>query len=335
MESVLAILITGGAGYIGSHTALYLKEQGMDVVIVDDLSSGHREAVLNTPFYEGRIHDEDLLGKIFEQHKIDAVIHFAASSLVSESVSSPLKYYENNVIGTYHLLKKMAQYDVQNIVFSSSAAIYGNVQRLPIVEEDTPHPSNPYGETKLVVERMLQWAESAYGIKSVCLRYFNAAGADPLGRIGEDHSPETHLIPVVLQAALGIREFVSVFGDDYPTKDGTCIRDYIHVMDLAAAHYLSIKYLFQSKKSEIFNLGNGQGFSVKEVIDTCQEVTGKKIRVKLVGRRAGDPAQLIASAEKAKTKLGWKPKYPTLHEIIQHAWNWHKNHPNGYGESKN
>ncbi|WP_243292961.1 UDP-glucose 4-epimerase GalE [Bacillus sp. FJAT-47783] len=326
----MAILVTGGAGYIGSHTALYLREQGEEVMILDNLQKGHRDAVLGATFYEGKIDDHDLLDQIFTTHSIEAVIHFAASSLVGESVEDPFAYYKNNVIGSYHLIKKMVEHNVKKIVFSSTAATYGEPTSIPIQERDPTVPTNPYGETKLTIEKMLKWSDQAYGLKSVCLRYFNAAGADPKGRIGEDHTPESHLIPIVLQAALGQREKVFMFGDDYPTDDGTCIRDYIHVMDLAQAHYLALKKLRKDNESTVYNLGNGTGFSVKEVIETCRRVTGKQIVTEITDRRAGDPVVLIASSEKAQRELGWKPKYPQLEVMIEHAWKWHRTHPEGF-----
>ncbi|MEW9671382.1 UDP-glucose 4-epimerase GalE [Ammoniphilus sp. 3BR4] len=329
----MAILVTGGAGYIGSHTVLYLKQFGEEVIVFDNLQKGHRQAAaLADLFYEGNLHDEKLLDEIFTKHDIEAVIHFAANSLVGESVQDPLSYYDNNVIGSYHLVRKMIQHEVKTIVFSSTAATYGEPVKVPIEEQDPTVPTNPYGETKLAIEKMLKWADQAYGLKSVCLRYFNAAGADPEGRIGEDHTPESHLIPIVLQCALGQRAEVSVFGDDYPTPDGTCIRDYIHVLDLAQAHYLALQRLREKQESGIYNLGNGTGFSVKEVIDTCRQVTGTTIPAAMAPRRAGDPAVLIASSEKAKQELGWAPKYPDLQTIVEHAWNWHKNNPTGYGK---
>jgi UDP-glucose 4-epimerase len=326
----MAILVTGGAGYIGSHTVLYLKQRGEEVIVLDNLQKGHRDAVLDAKFYKGDLKDDGILDQIFNTHHIDAVIHFAANSLVGESVEKPLEYYDNNVIGTYHLVKKMIEHGVKKIVYSSTAATYGNPVRVPIQEDDPTVPTNPYGDTKLAIEKMLKWADGAYGLKSVSLRYFNAAGADPEGRIGEDHTPETHLIPIVLQVALGQRDKVSIFGDDYPTEDGTCIRDYIHVMDLAEAHYLALQKLNNTNESGVYNLGNGKGFSVKEVIETCRKVTKRDIPVEIAPRRAGDPAVLIASSEKAKRELGWEPKYPSLEEIITHAWNWHKNNPNGF-----
>jgi len=326
----MTVLVTGGAGYIGSHTVLYLREKGEDVVVLDSLQKGHEAAVLNSHFYQGHLSDEDLLNNIFAKHDIDSVIHFAADSLVGESVDDPLKYYENNVIGTFHLIRSMVEHDVKKIVFSSTAATYGEPQSVPIEESDPTLPTNPYGETKLAIEKMLKWADQAYGLKSVCLRYFNAAGADPKGRIGEEHDPETHLIPIVLQAALGQRPFVSIFGDDYPTEDGTCIRDYIHVIDLAQAHHLALEQLQNNGDSAIYNLGNGTGFSVQQVIDTCRKVTGSAILTESAARRPGDPAVLIASSERAREELGWQPEFPDLEDMVSHAWNWHRHHPNGY-----
>ncbi|MFA9457499.1 UDP-glucose 4-epimerase GalE [Halalkalibacter sp. AB-rgal2] len=326
----MAILVVGGAGYIGSHTVLYLRDQGEEVVILDSLETGHEEATLGATFYEGSIEDERILDDIFSKHTFDSVIHFAAYSLVGESVGNPLKYYENNVLGTYKLVKKMQEHDVSRIVFSSTAATYGEPVSIPIKESDPTVPTNPYGETKLAIERMLKWCDQAYGLKSVCLRYFNAAGADPKGQIGEDHTPESHLIPIVLQVALNQREHVQIFGEGYDTKDGSCVRDYIHVLDLAQAHYLAVQSLRKKDESAIYNLGNGAGFTVKEVIDTCRNVTGHDIPAQVAPRRAGDPATLIASSELAKEELGWRPTYPALKEIISHAWSWHQAHPNGF-----
>lgn len=328
----MAILVTGGAGYIGSHTVLHLRQKGEEVIILDNLEKGHEQAVLDGTLYHGDLRDPSLLDNIFRQHKIEAVIHFAAYSLVGESVTHPLDYYENNVLGTHSLIQKMLEHHVRKMVFSSTAATYGNPVNIPIQESDPTIPTNPYGETKLAIEKMLKWSAEAYGLKSISLRYFNAAGADPEGRIGEDHHPESHLIPIVLQAALGQREKVYMFGDDYDTPDGTCIRDYIHVMDLAEAHYLALKRLDNTEKCAVYNLGNGKGFSVKEVIDTCRRVTGKDFIVESAARRAGDPAVLIASSEKAKRELGWVPQYPRLEDMILHAWNWHQAHPQGFKE---
>ncbi len=328
----MAILVCGGAGYIGSHTALELIRQGRDVIYLDNLQKGHCGAVMNGNFYEGDLRDEAFLNRVFEENEIEAVIQFAADSLVGESVTAPFKYYNNNLISTLRLLEAMNKYGVKKIVFSSTAATYGEPKNIPILETDPTVPTNPYGETKLSVEKMLKWADNAYGIKYVALRYFNAAGADIEGNIGEDHTPESHLIPIILQAALGKREHISIFGDDYNTPDGTCIRDYIHVTDLADAHIKAIDYLNKGNESSVYNLGNGTGFSVKEVIETARKVTGINIKAVIEGRRAGDPAVLIASSEKAKKELGWNPKYGDLEMIIKTAWQWHKNHINGYDD---
>ena len=327
----MKVLVLGGAGYIGSHTVKALCEENIDVVVADNLVTGHIEAVdSRAKFYKGDIRDINFLDDLFSKEKIDAVIHFAAYSLVGESVTDPLKYYDNNLCGTKVLLESMVKNNVDKIVFSSTAATYGEPENIPILESDRTEPTNPYGETKLSMEKMFKWTANAHGLRFVSLRYFNACGADESGKIGEAHNPETHLIPIILQVPNGQREFVSIFGDDYPTKDGTCIRDYIHVTDLAQAHISAVKYLMNGGNSDIFNLGNGVGFSVREVIETARKVTGHPIPVKDVERRAGDPAQLIASSEKAKKVLGWKPEHDSLEEIIASAWNWHKNHPNGY-----
>lgn len=326
----MSILVTGGAGYIGSHTVKYLRSLNKDVVVLDDLSKGHREAVLDAPLYVGSIQDGDLIDSICNKHHVTGVIHFAAYSLVGESVKEPIKYYENNVCGTLSLVKSLLRNDVKKIVFSSTAAVYGEPERVPILESDKTVPTNPYGDTKLSIEAMLRWAYEAYGMSSVSLRYFNAAGADPEGLIGEDHSPETHLIPLVLAAALGKRESITIFGEDYPTKDGTCIRDYIHVMDLASAHYLALKKLDESEGAFVYNLGNGEGFSVREVIDVAEEVTSITIPKVIGERRKGDPAVLVASQEKAERELGWERQYSSLAQIIEDAWKWHKAHPDGY-----
>ncbi|NGP43971.1 UDP-glucose 4-epimerase GalE [Bacillaceae bacterium SIJ1] len=326
----MSILVTGGAGYIGSHTVEYMKEQGKDIIVFDNVRTGHRESVQGTTMIEGDLLHKDQLEHVFSTYDIDAVVHFAARSLVGESVEDPLAYYENNVVGTFNLINTMVKHGVKKIVFSSTAATYGNPEDVPIKENAPTVPTNPYGETKLAIERMLHWCEKAYGLKSVSLRYFNAAGASPKGTIGEDHTVETHLIPIILQVALGKRESISIFGDDYETEDGTCVRDYIHVMDLASAHDLALEYLEHGGESDIFNLGNGQGFSVLEVIDTCRQVTEHPIPAKTAPRRAGDPAILIASADRAQRDLGWTPQYPALNNIVEHAWRWHKAHPNGY-----
>lgn len=325
------VLVCGGAGYIGSHTVYELIERGHSVVVVDSLIKGHKAAIHNeAKFYLGDIRDEEFMDRVFRENQIDAVIDFAAFSLVGESVNEPFKYYENNVYGTLKLLEAMERADVKKIVFSSTAATYGEPENDIIVESDNTNPTNPYGETKLTVEKMLKWADNAYGIKFVALRYFNAAGAHISGKIGEDHNPETHLIPIILQTALGQREKMFIFGDDYDTPDGTCVRDYIHVTDLADAHIKALEKLFKTNESGIYNLGNGKGFSVKEVIEKAKKVTGKDFKVEIEARRSGDPSTLIASSEKAIKELGWKPKFNTLDKIIETAWNWHKDHKNGY-----
>lgn len=327
----MTILVLGGAGYIGSHTVYALIEKGVDVVVIDNLETGHIEAVHEKArFYKGDIRDRAFVDSVLDKEKIDAVIHFAANSLVGESMVNPLKYYDNNVNGTKALLQSMVAHGLDKIVFSSTAATYGEPEKVPILETDRTEPTNTYGETKLAMEKMFKWTDRAHGLKYVSLRYFNACGAHVSGKIGEAHSPETHLIPLILQVPLGQREYISIFGDDYDTSDGTCIRDYIHVTDLAQAHILAVDYLMKGNESNIFNLGNGVGFTVKEVIDTARKVTGHEIPAKIAERRAGDPARLIASSDKARQVLLWKPEHADLEEIISTAWNWHKNHPNGY-----
>lgn len=329
----MRILVLGGAGYIGSHTALELVKAGNEVVIADNLVTGYRKAIPEgAKFYEGDLRDSDFLDNLFHQEKIDAVIHFAAYSLVGESVTNPLKYYDNNLYGTKVLLEAMVKNNVGKIVFSSTAATYGEPENIPILETDRTCPTNPYGETKLAMEKMFKWTAEAHGLRYVSLRYFNACGADESGTIGEAHNPESHLIPLILQVPNGKRETISIYGTDYDTPDGTCIRDYIHVTDLAQAHILAVQYLNNGGESDIFNLGNGVGYSVREVIETARKVTGHPIPATETSRRAGDPARLVASSEKAKSVLGWKPVHDSLEEIIASAWNWHKNHPNGYDE---
>ena len=324
----MKILVAGGAGYIGSHCVKILCERGYDVVVVDDLSTGHLESV-KVKTYIGDIRNQEFLDDVFLKEKVDAVIHFCAKSLVGESMKDTIGYFDNNVFGTLSLLKSMAKADVKKIVFSSSAAVYGEHLVMPITENYTTIPTNPYGETKLMMEKMLKWCEAAYGFKYVSLRYFNVAGADQSGKIGEDHNPESHLIPIILQVALGKRDGLTVFGNDYDTKDGTCIRDYIHVVDLIDAHIKSLEYLFKEEKSEIFNLGSQSGYSVLEIIEAAREVTKIDIKYQIGPRRIGDPAKLIASSGKINKILGWKPQYG-IKEIIETAWNFHKNHPNGY-----
>jgi len=327
----MTVLVLGGAGYIGSHTVYQLIDEGMDVVIVDNLETGYEEAVHpQAKFYKGDIRDREFIDSVFDSEKIDAVIHFAANSLVGESMVNPLKYYDNNVNGTKVLLESMVAHGIDKIVFSSTAATYGEPESVPILETDNTKPTNTYGETKLSMEKMFYWTSKAHNLRYVSLRYFNACGAHISGKIGEAHNPETHLIPLILKVPNGQRENITIFGDDYDTKDGTCVRDYIHVTDLAQAHILAVKYLSEGNESSIFNLGNGVGFTVKEVIETARKVTGHPIPAVVVERRAGDPAKLIASSEKAMKVLGWKPQFADIEKIIETAWNWHKNHPNGY-----
>ena len=330
----MAILVLGGAGYIGSHTVYELIDAGRDVVVADNLLTGFRAAVHpKARFYQVDIRSRGEVDALFEKESIDGVIHFAASSQVGESMIDPLKYYDNNLCGTMVLLQSMVAHNVDKIVFSSTAATYGEPEQIPILESDRTEPTNCYGETKLAMERMMAWTGGAHGLRYVALRYFNACGAHPSGVIGEAHDPETHLIPLILQVLTGRREKVSVFGDDYSTHDGTCVRDYIHVMDLARAHILALDYLMNGGKSDVFNLGNGIGFTVKEVIEAAEQVTGRAIATEIVPRRGGDPAQLVASSEKAKRVLGWMPQYADLKTIIATAWEWHKSHPDGFGKS--
>ena len=327
----MAILVLGGAGYIGSHTVYELIDAGRDVVVADNLLTGFRAAVHpKARFYQLDIRDRAALDVLFQAEKIDGVIHFAASSQVGESMSDPLKYYDNNLHGTMVLLSAMVAHGVDKIVFSSTAAAYGEPEQVPILETDRTVPTNCYGETKLSMERMMAWVSQAHGLRYVALRYFNAAGAHPSGSIGEAHTPETHLIPIILQVPNGQRDKVSIFGGDYPTRDGTCVRDYIHVTDLAQAHILALDYLLAGGENNVFNLGNGVGFTNKEVVEVARSVTGPPIPAEIAPRRAGDPAQLVASSEKAKAVLGWKPKYDGLNTIVATAWKWHQSHPNGF-----
>ena len=329
----MAILVLGGAGYIGSHTVYELIDAGRDVVVADNLLTGFRAAVHpKARFYELDIRDRKAVDALFEKETIEGVIHFAASSQVGESMVDPLKYYDNNLWGTTVLLQSMVAHGVDKIVFSSTAATYGEPERVPILESDRTEPTNCYGETKLAMERMMSWTSRAHGLRYVALRYFNAAGAHPSGSIGEAHTPETHLIPIILQVPNGQRDKVSIFGGDYPTRDGTCVRDYIHVTDLAQAHILALDYLLAGGENNVFNLGNGVGFTNKEVVEVARSVTGHPIPAEIAPRRAGDPAQLVASSEKAKAVLGWKPKYDDLNTIVATAWKWHQSHPNGYEE---
>lgn len=326
-QSPATILVTGGAGYIGSHAVLALQQAGYHVIVLDNLVYGHRdiaEGVLKVELIEGDTNDRALLDKLFATHNISAVMHFAAYAYVGESVTDPAKYYQNNFVGTLTLLEAMLAASVKHFVFSSTCATYGVPNTTPIPEDHPQNPINPYGATKLMVERVLTDFDKAYDFKSVCFRYFNAAGADPEGRLGEDHNPETHLIPLVLQTALGLRDSIAIFGTDYPTPDGTCIRDYIHVTDLAQAHVLGLSYLLNGGNTTIFNLGNGNGFSVREVIDTARQVTGRKIPAIEHDRRPGDPPALVGSGDRARSILGWNPQYADLQTILAHAWSWHQ-----------
>ncbi len=327
----MAILVTGGAGYIGSHIVYALMAQGREAVVVDNLQTGHVEAVHPSARFErGDIRDEGFLDGILKRHNIEAVIHFAANSLVGESMAKPLMYYDNNFYGTLVLLKSLVKHEIGNVVFSSTAATYGAPERVPILESDPTNPTNTYGETKLAMEKMFKWTNQAGGPRFVSLRYFNACGAHASGKIGEDHKPESHLIPIVLQVANGQRPEVTIYGEDYRTPDGTCVRDYIHVMDLAQAHIAAVDYLLRGGKSDVFNLGNGVGFSVREVVEMCRKVTGHAIPAKLGERRLGDPDQLVASSEKARAILGFDPRQAALEEIVASAWNWHRSHPRGF-----
>lgn len=320
------ILVTGGAGYIGSHMAKQLARARKDFVVLDNLDRGHERAVKWSPLVKADLGDRGALKKAMSEHRINAVIHFAAHSCVGESVQNPALYFRNNVMNTMILLEVMQELGIKCIVFSSTAAVYGNPQTIPIPEEHPKAPVNPYGETKIFIEKALAWHEKAYGLQWMALRYFNAAGADPEGEIGEDHSPETHLIPIVLEAVLGNRPHVEIYGTDYETPDGTAIRDYIHVTDLADAHVKALEYLKSGGKSGALNLGTGQGYSVREVIQMAEKVTGKKVPVREASRRAGDPPALVAKVENAKKILNWKPVHSDLKTIVQTAWQWHQKH---------
>ena len=324
------ILVTGGAGYIGSHTVRELRSRGYDVVVYDNLTTGHIEAVGDAIFVKGDLFDVELLKDAFKKYGVDSVIHFAAYSLVGESMTNPLKYYHNNVAGTLALLEAMVACDVKYLVFSSSAATYGDTGEDIISETSPQKPTSVYGMTKLMMEQLMADFDKAYGLKYVALRYFNAAGAHESGEIGEDHNPESHLIPIIMQVLNGKREKLGIFGDDYPTPDGTCIRDYIHITDLADAHIKALESLKSGASSNAYNLGNGNGFSVKEVVETVEKVVGKPVKREIVPRRAGDPAVLVASSDKIKKELGWKPEYDSLEKIVASAWKWHSTHPDGF-----
>ncbi len=324
------ILVTGGAGYIGSHVVRILTREGHNVVIFDNLKLGHKGAINEKAlFVQGDLKRQEEINRVFKENKIDSVMHFASDSIIPESVKNPGKYF-GNIPNWLNLMDSMKENNVKSIIFSSSAAVYGTPKRVPIKESDPVEPMNPYGEIKVIFEKILKWYDLAYGIKYISLRYFNAAGADPSGDMGEDHRPETHLIPIVLRAIL-TNKSIRVFGTDYDTKDGTCIRDYVHVNDIAEAHILALSHLHKTGKSNIYNIGCKEGYSVREVIKTCEEVTGSKIKVIEAGRRAGDPAILVADSDKIRKELGWNPKHD-LKDIIKTAWVWHRNHPEGYGE---
>ena len=324
------ILVAGGAGYIGSHMVALLVKRGYEVVVADNLRTGHWQSVKGARrLYVGDLRDAAFLNRVFGENHIDGVINFAAFSLVGESVTDPLKYYENNVEGAVSLLSAMNAHGVDKIVFSSTAATYGEPEKQPIEESDRTEPTNPYGATKLAIENMLKWCDRAYGIHYVALRYFNAAGSDTEAGIGEDHDPESHLIPLVMKTALGQRDHIGIYGEDYPTPDGTCVRDYIHVKDLAQAHLLALEYLARGGESDVFNLGSGNGYSVRQIIETARRITGREIRATAEPRRGGDPSVLIASNKKAAERLGWHPALG-LNQIVSDAWAWHSSHPNGY-----
>lgn len=326
-DSGVKVLVVGGAGYIGSHAMLDLAQRGFDPIALDDLSSGHRWAVPPERLVVGDIADAVLLDRLFAEHRFEAVLHFASFIQVGESVRKPLAYYRNNVANTVALLAAMERHGVKRFIFSSTAAVYGTPDAAPIPEDATLRQENPYGRSKAMVEAILADCERAWGLESVCLRYFNAAGAHPSAGIGEAHDPETHLIPLVLRVALGTAECINVFGDDYPTADGTCIRDYIHVCDLVDAHVLALQRLLAGSGSDVFNLGNGKGYSVLEVIETCRRITGHSIPAKVAPRRPGDPAILVASAEKAQATLGWRQQFAKLEDIVATAWAWHRKQP--------
>jgi len=326
----MAILVTGGLGYVGSHAVKQLVDRGEQVICLDNLVFGHKEAACGSEVVVGDIGDQALLRRVFSAHKIDAVMHFAAFAAVGESVENPQKYYLNNISNSLAMLQVMLEFGVEMMIFSSSAATFGEPEIVPITEDHPKNPTNPYGRSKLMLEHILKEYEHAYGLRSISLRYFNASGADPSGLIGEDHTPEHHLIPIILQVALGQRAQVGIFGTDWPTGDGTCVRDYIHVSDLAQAHILGLDALRRGAETTAYNLGSGSGYSVMEVVKMAEKVTGKAINAVPADRRPGDPAVLVASSEKIARELGWKPNYPELETIVRSAWNWHSAHPNGY-----
>jgi len=329
----MTIAVLGGAGYIGSHTVARLVEAGEDVIVIDNLVTGHKGAINpKARFYQGDVRDRDFLRSVFKQEQVDGIVHFAASSIVPESMRDPLKYFDNNTYGMIALLEVMNEFNIKNIVFSSTAATYGEPKQVPIKETDPQVPTNPYGESKLAMEKIMHWSDVAYGIKFVALRYFNVAGAMPDGSIGEDHNPETHLIPIILQVAAGTRDNLQIFGDDYPTKDGTNVRDYVHVVDLADAHILAMKYLQDGHDSTAFNLGSATGFSNLEILEAARKVTEKEIPASIGPRRAGDPSTLIAASDKARDILHWQPAFDNIDDIIATAWKWHETHPEGFGD---
>ena len=327
----MKVLVTGGAGYIGSIVTEELIGQGYEVVVFDNLYYGHRAAVHpQADFVQGDLADRAAVRSVFDHHDVGAVMHFASYTLVGESMARPFMYVGDNVTNGLNLLREAVDHGVRRFILSSTANLFDDPERMPIDEEERIVPGSPYGESKRILERILHWLDRIYGFRYAALRYFNAAGASPTGERGEDHDPETHLIPLVLQVALGQRDEIVIFGDDYPTRDGTCVRDYIHVTDLAQAHILALEILDEG--SRVYNLGNGQGFTVKEVIETCRQVTGHPILARVGDRRPGDPATLIASSDKIRRELGWTPRYPELRTIVEHAWNWHRSHPDGYGD---
>jgi UDP-glucose 4-epimerase len=331
----MKILVTGGAGYVGSHAVYGLIDKGYEVVVVDNLQTGFKDAIhAEAKFYEGDIRDTAFLDGVFENERIDGVIHFAANSLVGESMEKPLDYFDNNVHGTQKLLESMIRFDVKNIVFSSTAATYGEPIEVPITEEHVTNPINAYGETKRVMEKLMHWASEAHKLNYISLRYFNVAGAHSSGEIGESHNPETHLIPIILQVPLGRRDYLSIFGDDYSTEDGTCIRDYIHIEDLIDAHILAMKKLLDGGECGIYNLGTGTGYSINQMLEAARKVTGHPIPAKVAERRAGDPAVLVASNKLAKEQLGWSPKWTKVEDIIESAWKFYEKRPFGFNRSE-
>ena len=329
----MAVLICGGAGYIGSHNVRAFSQKGEEVIVIDSLETGHRASVPEgIKFYHADIRDAEALDRVFSENQIEAVIHFCAYSLVGESMEKPLKYFDNNIGGMISLLEAMQKHEVKRIIFSSTAATYGEPKKVPILETDPTIPTNPYGESKLTMEKMMHWVSRLHGIGYVSLRYFNVAGAWHDGSIGEDHHPESHLVPLILQVPLGKRDHITIYGDDYPTQDGTCIRDYIHTEDLARAHILALEYLRNGGQSDIFNLGSGDGYSVMEMITAARKVTGHPIPAQVGTRRPGDPAKLVADSSKAQEILKWKPEITRMEDIIATAWKWHSSHPNGYND---